>query len=107
MHISNPPLTLPSLLLPPPRPDGSNDVYVDDTIGTMLDTPRSHNRSPFSIIAATYAIIRPNMPSDLIEREAIFSEEKLSAEGPPSTSNDILGLTINTDFLTIMLPDEK
>jgi hypothetical protein len=58
--------TLPKMHLPPPRPDGSHDVYVVNTMGIMLHTPRNRRRAPLALIAATNAIIRPNMSDEPI-----------------------------------------
>jgi hypothetical protein len=49
--------TLPKMHLPPPRPEGNNDIYVDDAITTFIDTPANRQRAPFSIMTVANTII--------------------------------------------------
>ena len=95
------------MTLPPARPQGFNDVYVDDTITIFVDTPTNLKRAPKAIATATATIARPSCPNEPIPREHLLSVDKYMAEGAPSEIKTILGWTFNFRSLTISLPDDK
>lgn len=99
--------TLPTMLLPPPRPEGFSDVFVDDIITTFLDDPANIDRSPAAVPLATHIITRPLSPNEHVTREQFLAKDKLAAEGNPTESKIILGWTINTRSLLISLPNDK
>lgn len=99
--------TLPTMLLPPPRPEGASDVFVDDVITVFLDTEENRHRAPAAVPLAIHAVARPLHAHEPLPRENMLSLDKLDAEGGPSEVKCILGWIINFRELTIALPTEK
>jgi hypothetical protein len=99
--------TLPTLLLPPPKPNGFSDVYVDDTTTLFIDTPSNLRRAPQAIPEATATLARPSSDNEPVPREPLISAEKCLAEGAPSEVKTILGWHLNFRTLHISLPQEK
>jgi hypothetical protein len=75
---------LPTMILPPDRPEGSVDIYVDDAILPFLDTERNFSRAPQAFATATAFLSRPIAEIDPLPREAMISLNKYTAEGAPS-----------------------
>jgi hypothetical protein len=98
---------LPTMLLPPARPFGSADVYIDDIITTFVDNPSNNLRAPSAVPLAIHVVGRPTVLGEFPPREPLLSLNKLSAEGAPEETKTILGWLINTRNLTIRLPSEK
>jgi hypothetical protein len=98
---------LPTMVLPPPRPFGSSDVYIDDIITTFLDTPENCTRAPSAVPLAVHVVGRPLSNNEPIPREPLLSHDKLLAEGAPSELKTVLGWEIDTRRLLLRLPPEK
>jgi hypothetical protein len=99
--------TLPSMLLPPPRPFGSADVYIDDVIVVFLNSPEHCRRAPSAVPLAIHLVGRPTSPNEPLPREPLISTSKLSAEGSPSETKLVLGWHLDSRRLLISLPLDK
>jgi hypothetical protein len=55
---------LDTLILPPPKPQGCVDIYIDDAITTCLDTPDFVQRSAAAVPLAIDVMSRPYNPDD-------------------------------------------
>lgn len=99
--------SLPTMLLPPPHPEGMTDVFVDDVSTLFLDTPENCARAPAAVPLAIHVISRPIANDEPIPRENVLSCDKLSAEGAPSETKTILGWHLDFRRLLITLPPDK
>jgi hypothetical protein len=73
------------MLLPPARPFGSADVYIDDIIVVFLDSTEDSKRASLAIRSPRHP---PNRPPTVSRRalpcEPLISISKPAAEGSPS-----------------------
>jgi hypothetical protein len=99
--------TLPCLLLPPTRPSGSVDVFIDDTGTLFIDTPSNTARAPKAVLIATATLARPVSPDEPLPRETLLSLDKYMAEGHPDEIKSMLGWILDFRPLTIPLPPGK
>jgi hypothetical protein len=94
---------LPTLLLPPPKPQGSVDIYINDAITTCLDTPDYTTRSAAALPLAVDVMARPYDSHDKPKREHMLALSKLNREvrarlGRFSPSNKTFPSTSLTSF---------
>jgi hypothetical protein len=106
---SNIPLSpaLPTMILPPPHPEGMTDVFVDDVSTLFLDTAEQCIRAPAAVPFAIHVVSRPISPNEPMPRENVLSCNKLAAEGAPSETKVILGWHLDFRRLLIQLPSDK
>ena len=84
------------------------DSFIDDLIRVFLDTPENREREPHVVPLAIHATSRPHMgDSEPIRRRGLLSKPKLEAEGAPAEVQIVLGWTLNTRLLLVILPADK
>jgi hypothetical protein len=98
---------LNTLLLPPPKPQGSVDIYIDDAITTCLDASDFSKRSAAAVPLAIDVLSRPYCDSDVPQREHMLALSKLRAEGALQEHQIILGWRVDTRRLLIQIPNDK
>jgi hypothetical protein len=85
-----------------------SDSFIDDLIRVFLDTPRNREREPHAVPLAIHVTSRPHAGSaEPIKRREIVSNPKLIAEGAPAEVQILLGWTLNTRTLLVILPPDK
>lgn len=99
--------SLPTMVLPPPRPVGMTDVFVDDVSTLFLDTDENCWRAPAAVPLAIHIISRPMSATEPLPRDNVLSTDKLTAEGSPSEIKTILGWSLDFHRLQIHLPSDK
>jgi hypothetical protein len=99
--------TADCMMLPEPRPHGSNDIFIDDIISVFLGKPEYIATGVTAAPLAVDILSRPYDPTDQPRREHMLALSKLAAEGGPREIQTISGWTVNTRTLTINLPTEK
>ena len=85
----------------------SNDCYIDDDISLAVDIDDSVEKIVDASMLAIQAVARPLQQAEIIPSKDMLSILKLKAEGTPSTRQIVLGWEIDTNKLTIGLPEEK
>lgn len=98
---------LPTMLLPPPKPFGFSEIFIDDTMLFFIDTEENCQRAPFGPTLAIHTISRPVSNTEPLPRPPMLEADKLQAEGGPSEQKLILGWLLDTRRLTISLPLNK
>jgi hypothetical protein len=84
------------------------DSFIDDLILVFLDTPGNRERCPHAVPLAIHVTSRPHSGKDEpITRRPLLSPEKLEAEGIPVEVQNVLGWSIDTRRLLLMLPLDK
>jgi hypothetical protein len=84
------------------------DSFIDDLILVFLDTQENYRRCPHAVPLAIHVTSRPHAGDDEpIKRRPLLSPEKLQAEGLPVEVQNVLGWTLDTRRLLIILPDDK
>jgi hypothetical protein len=84
------------------------DSFIDDLIRVFLDTPLNREREPHAVPLAIHATSRPHMgDAEPVTRRGLLSAPKLAAEGAPAEEQIVLGWTLNTRTLMIILPYDK
>jgi hypothetical protein len=84
------------------------DSFIDDLVLTFLDTPANRTRCPFAVPLAIHVTSRPHAGrAEPIQRRPLLSPEKLKAEGRPVEVQNVLGWTLDTRRLLILLPHDK
>jgi hypothetical protein len=92
----------------PVRSTARTDSFIDDLILVFLDTPRNRARCPQAVPLAIHVTSRPHAgESEPIKRRPLLSPEKLMAEGLPVERQSVLGWTIDTRRLLVVLPQDK
>jgi hypothetical protein len=85
-----------------------SDSFIDDLIRVFLDTPRNREREPHAVPLAIHVTSRPHAgDSEPVKRREIVSQPKLIAEGSPAEVQIVLGWTLNTRSLRVILPADK
>jgi hypothetical protein len=84
------------------------DSFIDDLIRVFLDTPRNRAREPHAVPLAIHVTSRPHAgDAEPIKRRELVSKPKLIAEGGPAEAQIVLGWTLNTRSLLVILPSDK
>jgi hypothetical protein len=84
------------------------DSFIDDLILTFLDTPENRRKCPHAVPLAIHVTSRPHAGSEEpVKRRPLLSPEKLAAEGLPVEVQNVLGWTLDTRRLLVILPDDK
>jgi hypothetical protein len=74
----------------------------------FLDTPLNRKREPHAVPLAIHVTSRPHAgDAEPIKRREIVSNPKLVAEGGPAEDQIVLGWTLNTRTLLVILPHDK
>jgi hypothetical protein len=99
---------MPMALSIPTELTARSDSFIDDLIRVFLDTPRNREREPHAVPLAIHVTSRPHAGSaEPIKRREIVSNPKLIAEGAPAEVQIVLGWTLNTRALLVILPPDK
>ena len=85
-----------------------SDSFIDDLIRVFLDTPWNRAREPHAVPLAIHVTSRPHAgPDEPIKRRELMSKPKLIAEGGPAEDQIVLGWTLDTRSLLVILPFDK
>jgi hypothetical protein len=85
-----------------------SDSFIDDLIRVFLDTPLNREREPHAVPLAIHVTSRPHAgDKEPVKRREIVSNPKLVAEGGPAEDQIVLGWTLNTRTLLVILPHDK
>jgi hypothetical protein len=85
-----------------------SDSFINDLIRVFLDTPRNRAREPHAVPLAIHVTSRPHSgDAEPIQRRELVSQPKLIAEGGPAEVQTVLGWTLNTWALLVLLPTDK
>jgi hypothetical protein len=92
----------------PANVTGRTDSFIGDLIRVFLDTPVNRKREPHAVPLSIHVTSRPHLGSaEPVTRKELLSGPKLIAEGSPAEVQIVLGWTLNTRSLTILLPLDK
>ena len=92
----------------PTNVTGRTDSFIDDLIRVFLDTPANREREPHAVPLAIHVTSRPHLgPNEPVTRRGLLSDPKLIAEGTPAEVQLVLGWSLNTRSLSILLPPDK
>ena len=92
----------------PTKVTARSDSFIDDLIRVFLDTPRNRAREPHAVPLAIHVTSRPHAGDDEpVKRRENVSPPKLVAEGGPAEIQIVLGWTLNTRSLLVILPNDK
>ncbi len=95
-------------LLPGSRPLRAFDVFVDDFIGLAQGTPAQLTDTRRILFHAIDKVLRPLDAHDPPSRqEAVSLKKLLQGDGSWSTVKTILGWIVDTDAMTISLPERR
>jgi hypothetical protein len=106
----NEPISLakPMAVHVPTNVTGRTDSFIDDLIRVFLDTPANREREPHAVPLAIHVTSRPHLgPNEPVTRRGLLSDPKLIAEGTPAEVQLVLGWSLNTRSLSILLPPDK
>ena len=85
-----------------------SDSFLDDLIQVFLDTPWNRAREPHVVPLAIHVTSRPHAGSaEPIKRRELVSKPKLIAKGGPAEDQIVLGWTLDTRSLPVLLPFDK
>jgi hypothetical protein len=88
--------SLETMVLPPPRPQGMVNIYIDDAIQAFLGEKDYLERGSTAVPLAVHILARPYSELDIPHRDHMLALSKLKAEGGPREEQIILGWRINT-----------
>jgi hypothetical protein len=87
---------------------GMTDAYIDDIFTVFPFISEEHfHRGRNAALLAIDVLGRPTHSDDPLPRDPIIAEKKVKAEGTPTEVLTVLGWTIDTRRMLIMLPMEK
>ena len=99
---------MPMAVQVPTTVTARSDSFIDDLIRVFLDTPLNRAREPHAVPLAIHVTSRPHAGSDEpIKRRELMSKPKLIAEGGPAEDQIVLGWTLDTRSLLVILPFDK
>jgi hypothetical protein len=99
---------MPMAVCIPTKVTARSDSFIDDLIRVFLDTPLNREREPHAVPLAIHVTSRPHAgDAEPIKRREIVSNPKLVAEGGPAEDQLVLGWTLNTRTLLVILPHDK
>ena len=99
---------MPMAVAIPTKVTARSDSFIDDLIRVFLDTPWNRAREPHAVPLAIHVTSRPHSGKDEpVKRREIVSQPKLIAEGGPAEEQIVLGWTLNTRLLLVILPFDK
>jgi hypothetical protein len=83
--------------------------FIGNLIWVFLDTPENRERKPHAVPLAIHATSRPHIGTaePVRQRGLLLSAPKLKAKGTPEEVQIVLGWTLNTRLLLIILPTDK
>lgn len=91
----------------PDNLNGYVDIYIDDSIGVILDLGENSLKLSRVLPLAIHTLARPLDSSDKIPRKDIISMKKFRAEGRLEEVKRILGWDLNTRTMLLSLPEDK
>ena len=92
----------------PTKVTARSDSFIDDLIRVFLDTPWNRAREPHAVPLAIHVTSRPHAgDAEPVKRRENVSQPKLIAEGGPSEVQIVLGWTLDTRSLLVILPNDK
>ena len=92
----------------PTKVTARSDSFIDDLIRVFLDTVLNRAREPHAVPLAIHVTSRPHSgAAEPVKRREIVSQPKLIAEGSPAEVQIVLGWTLNTRSLLVILPFDK
>ena len=68
----------PTMVLPPPRPHGFSDMFIDDRAGIVLDKDDNVFRALSAALIAIESVSRAINPDKAVQRQGFIEEEKIS-----------------------------
>jgi hypothetical protein len=84
------------------------DSFIDNLILIFLDTPENCRKCPHAVPLAIHVTSRPHAgATEPIKRRPLLSLEKLEAKGLPVEIQNVLGWTLDTQRLLVILPNNK
>jgi hypothetical protein len=99
---------MPMAVHVPTNVTARSDSFIDDLIRVFLDTPLNRARQPHAVPLAIHVTSRPHAGNaEPIKRRELVSQPKLVAEGGPAEAQIVLGWTLNTRSLLVILPSDK
>jgi hypothetical protein len=99
---------MPMAVQIPTNVTARSDSFIDDLIRVFLDTPWNRARQPHAVPLAIHVTSRPHAgDAEPIKRRELMSKPKLIAEGGPAEDQIVLGWTLNTRSLLVILPCDK
>jgi hypothetical protein len=96
----------PTMVLPPPRPFGVSDMFVDDGHTVTVDLNNCTQRAQVGMFASVNALALP-VQLEHIPRKPILQGDKTLNLGRRQEIKLVLGWIINTRTLVASLPPEK
>jgi hypothetical protein len=99
---------MPLVVQIPTTVNARTDSFINDLIRGFLDTPENRAREPHAVPLAIHVTSRPHMgDTEPVRRQGLLSAPKLEAEGTPEEVHIVLGWTLNTRLLMVILPNDK
>jgi hypothetical protein len=99
---------MPMAVSVPTTVTARTDSFIDDLIRVFLDTPLNREREPHTVPLAIHVTSRPHLgEAEPVKRRGLVSAPKLIAEGAPAEDQIVLGWTLNTRALMVILPADK
>ena len=85
------------------------DCFIDDIISVFLETEVNLAREPHAVPLAVHALSRPHRGDGVepVPRRPLLAPAKLIAEGTPMEVQIVLGWTVDTRRMLVLLPRDK
>jgi hypothetical protein len=85
------------------------DCFIDDIISVFLESEENLRREPHAVPLAVHALSRPHRGDNVepVPRRPLLAPDKLAAEGTPREVQIVLGWTIDTRRMLVLLPRDK
>eukprot|EP00957_Ditylum_brightwellii_P147269 11214154-Ditylum_brightwellii.AAC.1 len=93
----------------PVDPQGTINVYIDNTIDITVDLPDTDNVTQLeqAMLLAIHVAARPVSTNEPLPRDEMASLSKLATEAQAEEENTILGWFFDFRTLTVALPENK
>jgi len=85
------------------------DCFIDDIISVFLESDVNLRREPHVVPLAVHALSRPHRGDEVepVPRRPLLAPAKLMAEGTPMEVQIVLGWTVDTRRMLVLLPRDK
>lgn len=92
----------------PAKETAQSDSFIDDLIRFFLDTPWSRAREPHAVPLVIHVTSQPHAgDTEAVKRRDLVYQPKLIAGGGPEEAQIVLGWTLNTRSLLVILLYDK
>ena len=83
------------------------DGFIDEIIAITVDDKHWIDGAKSASLLVIHTLFRPLQPSEPLKRDDPLSLRKLAGEGQLAEQKTCLGWYINTQSLTVFLPEKK